>query len=374
MRRVLIWTLLCVGIRGFTQVETYSIGKTHIISSDLLNEDRKIAIFTPSGYDNSDQKYPVLYLLDGEWNFTFVSALVDKLGSSGDIPEMIVVGLINNNRSKDLTPAGTNDNKARFGGADLFLSFIKDELRPWVEEKYRTQPHNILAGHSFGGLFTIYAMLQAPEHFNSFIVLSPSLGRNDQQQVKAAEVFFKANEIFSKSLYLAIGHEGGHTQTSSTSFSNMVREEQPQKMRFRFDSLHDENHVSITTTGFINGLKFIFDRYNAESLPELDDIFLIESHYGMLSDRLGYEVAVPEHFFQKFVHEQIGEREYDYALFILDKYQKSYPNSAHLLSQYATVHLLKGDFKKAKTFYSQLKHLGIEDESVDAILEQLSDH
>jgi len=293
---------------GYSQVENYNIGKIYTIQSEVLDEGRKIAIFTPPDYKETDKKYQVLYLLDGEWNFPFISALTDKLRSSGDIPEMIVVGIINENRSKDLTPPGINDNKSRFGGGEDFLKFITEELKPWVNNKFRTHPYNILVGHSFGGLFTIYTMMNKPDSFQSYISLSPSLGRNNEQQVKKAKNYFNQNEIDSSSLYLAIGNEGGYTQISSEKFRDIIDYTKPQNLRFKFEYLSEESHVSITTTGFLNGIKFIYEGYNAEKLTNLDDIFLIEEYFKKLSKKFGYEIVVPETYYQKFVKQQIAER------------------------------------------------------------------
>ena len=356
---------------GSAQVKEFTVGEIHTIRSEVLQEERRIAVFTPGEYGESDEKYQVLYVLDGEWNFHFVSALTDKLVSSGDMPKTVVVGINNNNRSKDLTPPGPHDNEARFGGGEKFLNFLEDELQPWVESKYRTSPYSILAGHSFGGLLTLYSMMKKPGLFQAYMALSPSLGRNNEQQVKSADQFFNRDNVFPESLYLAVGNEGGYTLTSSEKFSRIVRESRRSKMRFRFEVLEKESHVSITTAGFMNGLRFLHDGYNAENLPELDEIFLVEAHYERLSEKYGYAIQVPEHFYQKFVKEQIGEGEYDYALFILEKYRNSYPNSEDLTYHLANVYLLIGDFARAGEYFLKLKQAGIGDERIDRILQQL---
>ena len=357
--------------KAYAQEEQFTLGNIHNFSSAILQEDRKIAIYLPQDYSQSPHKYQVLYLLDGEWNFPFLASLSEKLVASGDMPPIIIVGIINNNRNKDLTPPGKNDNKMRFGGGETFLNFLTDELQPWVKENYRTHPYNILAGHSFGGLFSIYAMMQKPDHFQAFISLSPSLGRNSEQEVHKARDFFRQNTSFPKSLYLAIGDESGYTYSSSNKFSKLIQEKEIQEMRFKFDQLMEENHVSITIGGFLNGLRFIYEGFNPERLDKLDEIFQVESHYENLSKRFGYKIPVPELFFQKFTAEQIAFRDYDYALYILNKYKEAYPLSMEMLALYANVYLLKGEFEESKKYYLELKAKGVEDESLDKILEQL---
>ena len=372
MRPTLICLLLFfLLIQVYSQGEDLVFGQKYDISSSILQEERQIAVFTPENYQNSDEKYHVLYVLDGEWNFHFVASLTDKLASSGDIPKMIVVGIINNNRSKDLTPAGVNDNKDRYGGGELFLDFLTEELQPWVEKRFRTHPYKLLAGHSFGGLFTIYSMMQKPGAFQSYIALSPSLGRNDEQQVRIAKNFFKSENIFPKNLFLAVGNEGGLTYSSSKKFVDVLDAEVNGDFRYRFEHLKDENHISITTQGFIQGLRFVYEGIDPRKVGSLDDIFLIEEHYQFLSKRFGHEVQIPEEYYQKFVKEQLAERELDYALFILEKYQKDYADSPQLLLYYADVHLLQGNFEDAKAYYLKLKELGIEQEYIEQILAKM---
>lgn len=110
---------------------------------------------------------------------------------------------------------------------------------------------------------------------------------------------------------------------------------------------------------------------NPENIPALDDIFLIEQHFEQLSQRFGYTFLVPEFYYQKYVKEQLGEREIDYALFILDKYKEKYPNSPHMLLAYADAFLLKGDFESAKEFYEKIIDLDPENERLNDLLKSL---
>jgi len=371
MKRFLIVFAFILSFSGYAQGEQIVIGQQFSIKSTILNEERKIAVYKPKNYDVSTEKYQVLYLLDSKWNFPFVSSLVDKLTASGDVPPMLVIGVVNNNRNKDLTPPGINDNKNRYGGGDLFLEFLTKELQPWVDEKFRTHPYKVLAGHSFGGLFTIYSMMQHPGAFQSYIALSPSLGRNSYQQVKIAGTFFKSENTFPKSLFITIGNEGGYTYNGSKKLADVLDTYAKDKFRFKFEELKEESHTSITTQGFIEGLQFVYANINPERMPGLDEIFLVEEHFKTLSKRFGYEVKVPEEYYKKFVKEQLAERELDYALFILEKYQNNYSKSPYLLRYYADVYLLKGEFDNAKKYYLKLKERGIENEYVDTILNQI---
>src|SRR3712207_3662198 len=117
------------------------------------------------------------------------------------MPEMIVVGISNTDRTRDLTPtrvARLPDNpNAGFptsGGADKFLKFIETELIPMVESKYRTQPYRALAGHSLGGLFAVHTLVTKPELFNSYIAVSPSLQWDNYEEIDRVKEFFKTRK------------------------------------------------------------------------------------------------------------------------------------------------------------------------------------
>ncbi len=373
MRKVLIFTLSCLyTLTALSQGKDIVVGQQYHITSKILKEERQIAIFMPKINSPGMAKYQVLYVLDGEWNFQFVAALVDKLISSGDIPAMIVVGIINTNRSKDLTPPGTNDNKNRYGGAASFLKFLTEELQPWIQDKFDTYPYQILAGHSFGGLFTIFSMINSPQAFQSYIALSPSLGRNDEQQISRMKVYLSSKGKLPNDLYIAVGNEGGATYHSTRKFVDLLSNKVDENFRLKFDHLEQESHVSITTQGFIEGLKFIYADFNPDKKQGLDEIFQIEAHYQHLSEKFGYSVKVPEEYYQRFVKEQIGERELDYALYILGKYEEVYPNSKQLLLYYADTYLLKGELDKAKAYFSKLKLKGFDNEHINALINKLN--
>jgi predicted alpha/beta superfamily hydrolase len=107
-------------------------------------------ISKPAGYDGSADRYPVLYLLDGETHFQYTSAMVNFLADDDRMPEMLVVGIDSEDtkhRTHDLTPPSSDETDNRFspgnGGAEAFLSFIADELVPFIDRSYRTRPYRV---------------------------------------------------------------------------------------------------------------------------------------------------------------------------------------------------------------------------------------
>jgi predicted alpha/beta superfamily hydrolase len=188
------------------------------INSAVLGEERTILVRVPPGYETNKQRYPVLYMTDGNAHIGHTSSTVEFLAQNGRMSELIVVGITNTDRTRDLSPthvtttvAGGNS-ALQFptsGGADKFLKFIETELIPEIEKRYRVHPYRILAGHSLGGLFTIHAMVSRPELFNSYVAVSPALQWDNQVAVKRAEDFFKARKEWQATLFMSLGHEPG---------------------------------------------------------------------------------------------------------------------------------------------------------------------
>jgi len=163
MRRIaaLAVSLISIAALAPAQDEPIVIGNTIKIHSAVLDEDRTILVSLPGTYEQDRLRCPVVYLLDAKALFLQTVAAARFLAGRGMAPDMIVVGVMNTDRTRDLTPASAVPDKENptAGGADRFRRFLTTELRSYVEGRYRTEPYRILIGWSFGGLFAVHALL-----------------------------------------------------------------------------------------------------------------------------------------------------------------------------------------------------------------------
>jgi len=200
------------------------------VRSNVLGEDRTILVRTPPGYDANKLAYPVLYLTDGDAHIGHTASTIEFLARNGRMSEMIVVGITNTDRTRDLTPTkATGPNAAQFptaGGADNFLKFIETELIPEIEKRYRVQPYRVLAGHSLGGLFAVHTLVTRPELFNSYVAVSPSLQWSDEATLKRAEEFFKTRKELSATLFTSLGNESGDIGKAFEEFKQLLAKNQ----------------------------------------------------------------------------------------------------------------------------------------------------
>ena len=151
--------------------EPIVVGQRFELRSESLGELRSYQVHRPPNYEIENARYPVLIVLDGEWHFQHVSTTVDFLADAGQIPAMLVIGIPNTDRNRDMDSAAAP-------GSSPFLTFITDELIPKIDRDYRTHPHRTLVGHSGAGLYALYSMINAPEVFRGYIVIAPAFGDN----------------------------------------------------------------------------------------------------------------------------------------------------------------------------------------------------
>lgn len=148
------------------------------IASAQLGEVREIWVSLPDRYDETGGSYPVLYMMDADFNFN--SGVIGGLRHAarlGEMPDFIVVGIKNTDRSKDIFPEEITyaDGSKNGGRADRYLDFIRQELVPRVEKGYRTESPRVLYGTSNTGFTAVYGMLRDPGLADSCIAASATL-------------------------------------------------------------------------------------------------------------------------------------------------------------------------------------------------------
>jgi predicted alpha/beta superfamily hydrolase len=169
--------------------DTDSLQHHHNFVSQHLPHRRDLAVYLPPGYEETERRYPVLYLHDGQNLFdpdtSYVRGMdwkvdetADALIRSGAISPLIIVGVFNTgqHRIEEYTP--TRDRKLGGGHAELYGRMLIEELKPFIDGRYRTldgSSNTGLGGSSLGGLATLYLGFTYPETFGKLAVLSPSV-------------------------------------------------------------------------------------------------------------------------------------------------------------------------------------------------------
>jgi predicted alpha/beta superfamily hydrolase len=178
------------------------------IASRALNEPRPVNIHLPAGYDTSSARYPVLYMPDGGINedFPHVVNTVDSLVTLGKIRPVIVVGIPNTERRRDLTgPTRIGSDSAiapHVGGSAAFRRFISDELMPEIDARYRTTDERSIVGESLAGLFIVEAFLREPALFTHYVAFDPSIWWNKANLADSAAALIARADSAPRSIQL----------------------------------------------------------------------------------------------------------------------------------------------------------------------------
>ena len=281
---------LCFAADG----EPIVMGQRFQLRSQSMGEVRGYQVHRPPNYDIGNARYPVLIVLDGNEHFQHVSATVDFLAGAGKMPTMLVVGIPNTDRVRDLLSYSAAP------GPSALLKFITDELIPKIDRDYRTRPYRLLMGWSDGGLFALHAMIEAPATFRGYVVASPAFG-DDRALPKAVSAFLDAHKdpFLSTDLFLTAADETGSNLTGAFELSSYLqtRASRVRDLRFTFRRYPDESHMSVPLRSVHDGLLSVFEGWEVEDPFALFDqggLAAIEKHFAALSERLGFPVAVPD--------------------------------------------------------------------------------
>ncbi len=368
----------------YSQSDKVIIGDIKKIDSKILNEKREICISLPKSYNSnseSNQKYPVIYLLDGENNFPSVAGmLTDWTGTAqSNYPEMIVVGIINIDRNKDYTPThayrssedSLMDNIS--GGGEKFTSFLEKELIPFVNKNYSTDSYNVLIGHSLGGLFVVNTLLNHTHLFNAYIAIDPSLWWDKKLLVKQAKEKLSLINFEGISLYMGIANtiDGGY-DTSNVQNSSIPSNLHPQailefdkllktntKLNYQSHYYDNEDHTSVGFITKVEGLAHIFKHYKLrisdDEFENIDQEYIIkiENHYKTYSTSIGHEVKVPESFINEIGYSCLNLNKYDAAKLLFEYNIKNYPKSGNCYDSYGDCHLAIGNTDQAIFYFEK---------------------
>jgi hypothetical protein len=307
--------------------EPIVLGRRFQLRSESMAEVRSFQVRRPAHYDISNARYPVLIVLDGEEQFELVSATVDLLADAGKIPAMLVVGIPNTDRYRDMDSTVAP-------GASPFLTFITDELVPRIDRDYRTQPYRILLGHSGAGLFALYSMVNAEDVFRGYIVIAPAFGDNAELP-RTVDAFLKAHPAadLNAALFLAADESRGMGLSGAWELSSYLNERASriEDLRFTFRR-YAESHATVPLLSTYEGLQRVFegwglDRDQAFALYDQGGLAAVDKHYAALSTRLGFDVPVAEEVLNNIFTSLEGRKRFAEAEQVINKAIESFPDS-----------------------------------------------
>ena len=316
------------------------------IDSDALGEERTILIDLPASYHGEDpvyglKNYPIMIILDGERLFELArTVLRDRSRATvEEIPEMILLGVVNTDRRRDMLPFGGSHEH----GAANFLTFLDQELLPQIDTTYRSTGHHLLVGHSYGGMFSCYALAQS-DAFQAVLAIDPSLHWADELVV---------NQLFdaqwrdqkTRRLYLAKannpfdpGPAAGPMGVAVERLRNGLDSLSLPGLDYQFDFFPEEDHFSLPLISLYQGLRFLCKdhRFPLDQLSQADQEAL-RSHHQQARRYWGADHSPPAHVYLQVAFFLELEDARESSLELLQFLVETYPGSVLFYNHLATV-------------------------------------
>lgn len=323
--KCLFFFFLCLSKLALSQKnQTISIGTIDTIKSEILHETRNIWVHVPA--QSVGKRYPVVYLLDGDQHFFSVQGLIQQLSSvNGNtlMPEMIIVGIPNTDRTRELTPThgepgpmADSSFVSTSGGGEKFISFIEKELMPHIDSLFPTAPYRIFIGHSLGGLTVVNTLINHSNLFNAYIAIDPSMWWDRQKLLGHLSVPLLQKAMNGKSFFLGMANtmsknmDTAVVQNDTTAATIHIRSIlQLGKMInacinsnpiVNWKYYPNDDHGSVPMIAAYDALRsfFSFYKFQLKFSQFMDKHFSLDSlvrlHFKNVSVRMGYEILPQE--------------------------------------------------------------------------------
>jgi enterochelin esterase-like enzyme len=251
---VAILAVLSAGLPGAAQPEPAVVfGQKDYVDSKSAGERRQILVFIPPVPQGV--KAPLLVTLDGEFTFQNAVTITRHLTGAGRLPPMAVAGVVNTNRGRDMNPSFEGSEFAANDASARFLSFLCDELVPYIEQKYPVSHYRGMLGGSNAGLFMMYALAQRPEVFQAHIIISPASG-DERMQPLVARTLARPG-LGPHFLFLSMGDEEADIALGTMRLAKTIEENAPPSLAYRYEYFPGETHMSVGMKAMYRALELV---------------------------------------------------------------------------------------------------------------------
>ncbi|MES2455781.1 MAG: alpha/beta hydrolase-fold protein [Bacteroidota bacterium] len=361
----LFTTVLLIGVLTSLMAQQAKLSEKIIASvhSTTENLDRTIFIQLPNDYGKVNKHYPLIVLFDAQDRTLYdcASSAIDRLTWTNDIPEAIFVGVVQNDRSKELNFEKNETSSLQF------LNFIKDDLLNYLSKTYALNGYYTLIGHSLGGQFVTNAMLTYPATFKSVISISGALNYPNQDNVVKSNILSKIEDYaattpdssFAKNKYYFSTGDGGFQDSGfklgALKVDSSFKQHKSKSKNWHFDFLKGFNHMTTPLVSIPTGLIFIFNDWHlSDSLAmdvllfhKSDPLAMLQTKKTDIFGSYGIDMVLPYHVFYQFADYYLSQGNLKGAEILAKQIIDLYPNNDESYSLMAEVLIKKRDLKNA---------------------------
>ncbi len=333
-RRTIVSALLGCALAGPAIANSTITASLQTLVSRHLGAERSYRIDLPASYaaSGSEQRYPLLLVLDAQQHFAHVVANARFLAAQGDIPELIVVGVNSGKRVHDYTQTDWPAQWIGGGGAAKFRRFIADELLPALDGQLRTSGERLLLGHSAAGQFALNLLATESAVFQAYLVLSPSLDWDGRLPVRELETALQGRERMPAFLYVAEDPSFGQALNDQLALRKVLQNHAPRGLHWQVVAYPKETHGSVALKGSVDALRARYHGYrlhndDAQVLAEVssaENIDALAERYALLA-RDGRPPQVPEAAYRAVAEAHFRRGEPKAGVALLQRAVAAYP-------------------------------------------------
>ncbi|MFD2561487.1 alpha/beta hydrolase-fold protein [Aquimarina rubra] len=348
MKSLLIFTMFCFINTGLCisqeDSSVVSVGENHTIKSSILNQNRTIQIYTPDSYSDSTGKYPVLYVLDGQWFFLSGVAIQKAMKTPRAIPEMIVVG-INTSNSQRQDLFGDENEK--------FTDFLVKEVVRYVDSNFRTSDDRVIFGWEAAAYYLSGLILQQSKTFNGAIITNGGYATEDQVKAFATE-----KDVY---LFMANSKKDIYYIGSTDAFYEILKTNAPKNLIWNYSLFDDEIHESLAHLSIYKGLKYYYHNYNSpvfESIQQYIDLGgmdYLTSYFEERAERFGMDKQIDNSTKDALIWLAWKRNNFEYFTFFMTEFKdvlttKRY-SSAYWQNRFGQFYLKHKDYQNAIKYF-----------------------
>ncbi len=287
---ITLMCIFCIAEKSYAEPTLTQYTRSNIIAydfhSDILNRDFVIEIKQPVGAGNpadTEITFPVVYSHDALMMMPHMAIGNQLQQLDGKLPGMYTVSI---NYPYDASPfnqavwrfADLTADSAMIpgvpfplgGGADAFLDFINDELKPFVSSTFQIdESEEYFYGHSLGGLFGLHTLFSRTDTFDKYLISSPSIWWNEKSVVQTALDFIASHNDLDKRVHMVVGGEETFDGEEGEEGIDMVQDMKDMARllkRSHFPSLkiskkvyRGEGHVSVVIPSYYYGMRVLME-------------------------------------------------------------------------------------------------------------------
>ncbi len=244
-----------------------TVGTTYSIPSSVYGVDRRISVKLPIQYAKSkDKNFPVFYLIDGgpEQDFPHIAGMLQSIDINWTLEPVILVGVETVNRRYEVSPPSDDPRykkvvSKKIGGSQELRDFIRKDVMPWVESKYRASDDKMVMGESLAGLWIVETLLKEPDMFTKYAAISPSLWWENMEIAKSSKEVFANYPAGERQLYLTMANEGWNMQKGLDVLIGNLEEGAPGGLKWSYvDRRGSEHHGSIYHPAALDALRTFY--------------------------------------------------------------------------------------------------------------------